>query len=172
MSMEWNSRVPLPEEQAVSARWRSLTHNHLTESSSHHGPASIARHVGNVLWITGSFASINDSLGFVKAKASNGIEIINRLALRLESMFMADITSADMYLLVEAARTPFTDTRMSKEFEFDECPTPDGRDRVAGTTGVGVAKTLCGARGEAQDMKYLLKAKVVLESDLAEMTES
>ena len=165
MSMKCNLRVP--EERAVSARWRSLTHSHLTESSSHHGPASIAHHVGNVLWITGSFASTDDSLGFVKAKASNGIEIINRLAQRLESMFMADITSTDMYLIFVAARATFNDTWMSKEFESDESLTSHGRDKVAGTTGVGVAKKLWGARGEAKRMKYLLKTKVVLESDLA-----
>ena len=165
MSVKCNLRVQ--EEQAVSARWRALTHRHLTEPSSQYS-ASITHRVKNVLWITGSFASMEDSLTFVKAKASNGIEIINRLALRLESMFMADITSTDMYLLFEAAGTPFDDTRMSKEFWSNQLSTSRRRDKVAGTTGVGVARASCGERGEAQRMKYMSKAKVVLESDLAQ----
>lgn len=79
---------------------------------------------------------------------------------------MVDITSSDMYLLSEAPRTVFDDTTMTEECESDKASTPRGEDMVAGTTEVGIYKSVCGRRGEARRLEVLLKAKVVLEKDL------
>lgn len=152
------------EEQATSARWRSLTHSHLGKPSSHDS-TSIAQHLANVMWITGSFPSLRYSFDFVKARVSNGIETVERLARRLESAFMVDIVSSDTYLLFETPRTLFDETRMTKEFES---PARRRRDKVAGTTEVGVWKSVGGRRTEV-----LLKPTVVLEWDVTGLdTES
>ena len=79
---------------------------------------------------------------------------------------MVDITSSDMYLLSEDPRTVFDETRMTEECESDKASTPRGQDMVAGTTEVGIYKTVCGRGGEARRPEVLLKAKVVLEKDL------
>ena len=84
---------------------------------------------------------------------------------------MVDITSSDMRLLFEAPSTSFDDKRMSKECDSDS--TPGGQVmKVAGTTEVGVEKTVYEKRGEGRPGEgrcttVLLKAKVVLEEDVA-----
>lgn len=94
------------------------------------------------------------------------METVNRLALRLDSAFMVEITSSDMYLLYEAPRTTFDHARMTEECEPDGASTPRGQDMVAGTTEVGIQKCVCGRQGEDMRTQVLLKAKVVLEQDL------
>lgn len=159
----------ISETQAISARWRSLTHDHLLTnkpSSSQDSAISIAEHVANILWITGSFESIPESLDFVKEKAFNRIKTIYQTASRLESVFMVGVTSCDMYVFLEATRTEFDGTRMTKEFESDG---PSSRQGVvAGTTGVGVVKKAWERRGEGMRMEFPLKATVVLEGDFAD----
>jgi hypothetical protein len=138
--------------------------SHLSKQSSH--SISIAHHVADALWLTGSFPSTQDSFDFVKEKASNGIEAIDRLVLRLESIFMIDITSSDTSLFFETPGTVFDDVRMARETAFDETFTPGGKDIVAGTTEVGVERSVGEGQGEDQRMEILLKAKVVWEKDL------
>ena len=83
---------------------------------------------------------------------------------------MVDITSSDMRLLFGTPSTSFDDKRMSKECDKDS--TPGGQDiKVAGTTEVGVEKTVYERRGERRPCggrctTILLKAKVVLEKDI------
>ena len=144
-----------------------MTQKHLPTSPFH--PTSIVHHLADVFWITGSFPSTQDSFDFVKAKAFNGIETVNRLAARLESLFMADITSSDMCLLFETPRTDFEDTRMAREYESSEAFIPGRQNKVAGTTEVGVERSVYGARGEGRRTEVLLKAKVVLEKDLVNL---
>lgn len=128
------------------------------------------QYAADALWITGLFASTNDSLDFVKGKASSGIETIYRLAMRLETAFMVDISSSDMRLLFEIPCTVFDQKRMATEFESDKASVPRSRDIVAGTTEVGVEKRVSGGRGEGlRQTEVLLKAKVLLDRDLAEL---
>ena len=138
--------------------------SHLVEPSSFHSPSSIAYYIAEVLWLTGSFQFLEDTLDFVKANASNRLEIIYQLASRLESAFMVDVTSCDMYLLCEAPLTMFDDTKMTKEFESDDS-SAQKRDKVAGITGVGVEKSVWGRSGENLRVEVLLKATVVMEED-------
>ena len=146
-----------------------MAQNYLPKSSSH--CFSIANRIADVLSITGSFRPTEKPFDFVKAKAASRIETINKLALRLERAFMVDITSSDMRLLFEAPSTSFDDKRMSKECDSDS--TPGGQvTKVAGTTEVGVEKTVYEKRGEGRPGEsrcttVLLKAKVVLEKDIA-----
>ena len=123
----------------------------------------ITQRVAQALSVTGSFPSTQQSSEFVKAKASKGIETINRLALRLKSAFMVDIVHSDVWLLFEGPRTVFDGMRMAKEFETDEASTHWRQDKVAGTTEVGVEKSVCGLQGEGRRTEVLLKTKVVLE---------
>jgi hypothetical protein len=139
-----------------------LANRYLSRPPSH--SASIAQGVADVLWITGSFSSPRRSLDFVKTVALKGIETIDRLVLRLESAFI----SSDMSLLFETPRTVFDKTRMTNECGSDEASTPERRDRVAGTTEVGVGKGVCGKPGESRRVEVLLKAKVVLEKDVTD----
>jgi len=154
------------EGQAISARWRSLTHSHLPKPPLH--STTIVRYVGDVLWITGLFSSCQRSRDFVKEVALKGIETIDRLVLRLEVAFMEEVASSDMSLLFGTPQTTFDETRMINEFEPCEVSTPGRRDKVAGTTEVGVGKSMCGGRGEDRRTEILTKAKVVLEKDLAD----
>ena len=158
---------PIPEGQAISARWRSLTHSYLP-----HPPllsAAIVQHVSDIIYSTGSFPSTQPSTEFVKKVALGGIETIIRLAERLESTFMVDVASSDMSLIFEIPRTAFNRTRMANEFGSDRASTSGKRDKVAGTLEVGVEKSICGGRGEARRTEVLLKVKVVLEKDVAEL---
>jgi hypothetical protein len=100
--------------------------------------------------------------------ALRGIETIIRLCLRLEFAFMVEVTSSDLTLLFEAPDTVFDATRMTNEFGSDDTSTPGRRDRVAGTTEVGVGKSVCGRKGECRSVDILLKTKVVLEKDVVE----
>lgn len=154
----------IPEGQAITARWKSLTHTNLSALPSQID--SITGEVGEVLWITGSFSSTERSSVFVKKVASSGIETIERLATRLESVFMVDIASSDMYLFFGTPLTEFEETRMIREFEPKKGSTRGRREKVAGTTEVGVEKTMYGKKGEHPRTEVLLKAKVVLEGDL------
>ena len=79
---------------------------------------------------------------------------------------MVDIMSSDMTLLFEAPDTVFDEARMANEFGSDSVSAPGGRDRVAGTTEVGVAKSVLGGPGGNRRVEILLKTKVVLENDL------
>ena len=156
--MRYSSRVP--EKQATSASWRSLTHNHLSSTPSSHS-AWIVEHIADILRITGSFSSVQRSLSFVHTVAPHGIEAIDRLAIRLQSLFMVDVTSSDMRLLFETPGSVFDHRRMSNEFEPNGAPNRTGKDKVAATTEVGIGKKV--SRGHTE---FLLKAKVVLERDL------
>ena len=167
--MKGNLRTPEP--RTILARWRSLTHGHLAKSTTRYDPPSIVEHVGYVFWITGSFETAQAASEFVKKKAFNKIETIHRLAVRLESVFMVDITSCDMYLLCETPRAAFNSRRMTNEFESDKSSPHQTRDRVAGTTEVGVGRCVGKKRGDSTCMDILSKVKVVLEKDLASDSE-
>ena len=155
------------EGQVISARWRSLAHKYLSRPPP--DPASIVKHVGDVLLITRLFSSTRHSSEFVKTAALGGIETIHRLAQRLEFAFMVEVASSDMSLLFETPDTVFDDTRMTSEVGPDEPSTPERQDKVAGTTEVGVWKKVCGGQGEDPRKEVLLKAKVILEKDVEEL---
>lgn len=144
-----------------------MTQSHLSDQSSH--SVSITRRVADILWITGSFPSARRAFDFVEAKASNGIETIDRLVLRLESVFIVDIISSDMCLLFETPFTAYNDLRMAKEIDQFDDRIPGGEDAVAATTEVGVGKCVGERQGEGRRMEVLLKAKVVLEKDLTDL---
>jgi hypothetical protein len=57
---------------------------------------------------------------------------------------------------------------MTNDFESDGTSTPRKRDRVAGTTEVGVGKSVGGGPGESRRVEVLLKTKVILEKDVVE----
>ena len=145
-----------------------MTHSYLLKPPPH--PAYIVQCVADVLLVTGFFSSQQRSIDFVTKVALGGIETVHRLALRLESVFMVEITSSDMFPLSIAPRTVFDKTIMTDEFGSDEAQsTPRKQDIVAGTTEMGVTKSVCGRRGEDRRTEVLLKARVVLEKDVAEL---
>ena len=151
------------EGQAISARWRSLAHSHLSRPPP--DPTLLVGELAKVLDHTGSFSSTQRSLNFVRAVALKGIETIIRLVLCLESMFKVYITSSDMSLLFEAPGTVFDDAKMTDEYGSDGASAPGRRDRVAGTTEVGIRKSVREA-GTSRCTEILLKTKVVLERDV------
>ena len=128
---------------------------------------SLVEELANALDNTGSFSSTRQSLEFVRAVALERIETIIQLSLRLEFAFMVEVISGDMSLLFEAADTVFDNAKMTNEFG-SETSTPKRRDRVAGTTEVGVGKSVCGGPGESRRKGILLKTKVILEKDIVE----
>jgi len=149
---------PITEGQAISARWRSLTHSYLLQPPPH--SASVVGQLANVLYETGSFSSTQQSFDFVQTVALKGIESIVRLSQSLESAFMVEVTSSDMSLLFEAPGTEFDGARMIDEFESGR------QDKVVGVTEVGVRKSVCGGPGEGRRVEILLRTKVVLEKDV------
>ena len=78
---------------------------------------------------------------------------------------MVDIASSNMTLLFEAPDTVFDGARMINEFGLKSVSKPGKEGRIAGTTEVGVEKSICG-QGETGRAEILLKAKVVLEKDV------
>ena len=164
-----NSRII--EGQAISARWRSLTHSHLSRQPPH--PALLAEKLANALYETGSFSSTKQTLEFVKATALEGIESIIRVTRRLERVFMVEVTSSNMSLLSETPGTVFDGARMINDLGSGSAPmiSAGGQDRIAGTTEVGVEKSMCGGPGEGRRAETLLKTKVVLEKDVVENGE-
>ena len=154
------------EGQAISARWRSLTHSYLPRLPPK--SALLVERVAKVLCYTGSFSSFERSLEFVQAIALDAIEAIVRLSLRLESAFMVEVTSSDMSLLFEGPGTVFDDARMTSEFRSSGVSTPGRQDRIAGTTGVGVRKSVCEGAGKGHRTQILLKTTVVLERDVVD----
>ena len=158
--------LPATEGQAISARWRSLTHSYLSQPPPH--PTSLVGQLASVLEETGSFSSTQHSLEFVQAVALEGIESMIRIAVRLESAFMVEVASSDMSLLFEAEGTRFDEMRMSNEYGSDGEPTYRKRGGIAGTTEVGVGKRVSEGRGKGRRGGILLKTKVVLEEDVVE----
>ena len=94
-----------------------------------------------------------------------------QLAIRLESVFMVEITSSDMTLLFGAPGTIFDGARMIDEFGSDGGPTPGEQDMIAGTTEVGVGKTVSEGAENGRRAYVLLKTKVVLEKDVVGLLE-
>ena len=79
---------------------------------------------------------------------------------------MVDVLSCDMSLLFETSDTVFDEARMTNEFGSDSVFRPGRGDRVAGTTEVGVEKSIHGVPGGNRRVEILLKTKVVLERDV------
>ena len=97
--------------------------------------------LAGVLNETGSFSSTQSSLEFVRTTVLERIESIIRISQRLEAAFMVDVLSSDMSL-------------------------PGGQDRIAGTTEVGVGKSMRGGPDGNRRAEILLKTKVVLVRDV------
>jgi len=127
--------------------------------------------VASVFDITGSFQSTQQSLEFVQAVALEGIESIVGHALRSELAFKVDVTSSDMTLLFETAGAKFDEARMSNDYGCNDARTLGRQDKIAGTTEVGVGKSMCGGPGESRREEILLKVKVILEKDVLENGE-
>lgn len=155
-----NSRVT--EGQAVSARWRSLTHSYLSRSPPR--PELLLEGLAKILDNTGSFPTTQQSLEFVRVTVLKGIESIIRLSQRSEFAFMVQVTSSDMSLSFEAPGVEFDGAKMASEHGTDGIQ--GERGRIAGTTEVGVRKSRRGGRGESQHTEILLRTKVVLEKDV------
>ena len=151
------------EGQAISARWRSLAHSHLSRPPPN--PTLLVEELAKVLDLTGSFSSKRPSPDFVRAVALEKIETIIQHTLRLETAFKVEIISSDMTLLFEGPGTEFDDARMTDDFRPDDAPTPGRRGEIAGTTGVGIEKSIREA-GESRRAGTLLKPRVVLERDV------
>ena len=124
--------------------------------------------MARVLDETGSFSSTQKSLEFVQEVALKRIESMIRIAQRLEAAFMVDVTSSDMTLLFEAQDVVFDEARMTNEFGSDSVFRPGRGDRIAGTTEVGVVKSVRGGPDGSRRAEILLKTKVVLEKDVVE----
>ena len=100
--------------------------------------------------------------------ALEGIESIIRHAQRSELAFKVEVTSSDMTLLFEASGTKFDEARMFNVYGSNDARTLGSRNRIAGTTEVGVGKSVCGGPDESPRKEILLKIKVVLEKDILE----
>ena len=79
---------------------------------------------------------------------------------------MVDVTSSDMTLLFEAQDVVFDEARMANEFGSDSVFRPGRGDKIAGTTEVGVGKSVRGGPDGSRRVEILLKTKVVLENDV------
>ena len=82
---------------------------------------------------------------------------------------MEEVTSSDMSLLFEAPETVFDGRRMTNEFGYNGGSTPRKRDRIIGTTEVGVEKSIREGTGKGRRTEILLKPKVVLEKDVVKL---
>ena len=127
----------------------------------------MVKELAGLLNQTGSFPSLRESAKFVQNVALEGIESMIRTAQRLETAFMVDVTSSDMSLLYGYPDTAFDDAKMTNEFGSKSACKPGKEGKIAGTTEVGVEKSICG-QGESRRAETLLKVKVVLKKDLGD----
>ena len=141
-----------------------MTHNHLSAPSLN--AEWLADQLAKVLNETGSFQSPEQLTNFVQASARERIEEMIRTAQRLEKVFMVDVTSCDMSLIFHDSDVLFEDAKMTNEFGADSAAEPGKKEGVAGTTEVGVQKSVCKKPGEPRHVEILLKPKVVLERDV------
>ena len=141
-----------------------MTHNHLSAPSLN--AEWLADQLAKVLNETGSFQSPEQLTNFVQASARDRIEEMIRTAQRLEKVFMVDVTSCDMSLIFHDSNVLFEDAKMTNEFGADSAAEPGKKEGVAGTTEVGVRKSVCKKPGEPRHVEILLKPKVVLERDV------
>ena len=148
-----------------------MTHTYLSRPPPN--PEFLAEELAKEFNNTGTFSSTQDSVKFVRDVALDGIESIVRLSMRLDSVFKVDITSSDMLLLFATRGTAFNDETMTNEYGSDGIPTPGKQDekgrryRIAGTTEVGVGKSICEGPGKSRRTVILLKVNVVLNTDVA-----
>ena len=142
-----------------------MTHNYL--SAPPLDAKWLAERLAGVLDETGSFQSAEQLTKFIQAAARERIEEMIRTAQRLEAAFMVDVTSCDMSLIFHDAGVLFEDARMTNEFGADSAATPREQEWIAGTTEVGVQKSVCKKSGEPRHVGILLKPKVILEKDVA-----
>ena len=119
--------------------------------------------LAGILNQTGSFRSLQESSEFVRDTALEGIESMIKTVQRLETAFMVDIVSSDMSLLYGDPDTAFDGAKMINE--GSKKASKSGNGKIAGTTGVGVEKSICG-QGENRRAEILLKARVILEQDV------
>lgn len=85
---------------------------------------------------------------------------------------MVEVTSSDMSLLFETPGTVFDEASMTNEFGSDGPSVPGRRERISGTTEVGVVKSVSEGAGKSRRKQVLLKARVVLRKDVAEVLQS
>ena len=84
----------ITEGQAMSTRWRSLTHNHISRPPPY--SALLVEQLAKVFNETGSFSSTQQSIEFVNGVALGEIESIIQLSLRSELAFRVEVMSSDM----------------------------------------------------------------------------
>ena len=141
-----------------------MTHSYL--SAPPQSPEWLVDQLASILNETGSFQSSEQLTKFIQTAARGRIEKMVRTAQRLEGAFMVDITSSDMSLIFHDSDVLFEDAKMTNEFGADSAAKPGRKERIAGTTEVGVQKSVCKKPGEARYVEILLKPKVVLERDV------
>ena len=81
---------------------------------------------------------------------------------------MEEVKSSNMTLLFESPGVVFDDAKMTNDSGSKRAPAPGPgkEDKIAGTTEVGVGKSVYSGPGESRPVVILLKTKVVLEKDL------
>ena len=122
--------------------------------------------LAKILYETEWFSSAQGSLDFVRTKALKRIEGIVRLSLRLEHVFMVDVTSSDMTLLFATPGTVFDGMEMDRDGDLRRASAPGSEDKIAGTTEVGVRRSVRTGPGQSRRDEVLLRTKVVLERDV------
>ena len=165
------------EDQAVSGRWRALTHNYV-RTMSQNGPELVAHFRGVVaahlidILITAGYQENHQTLvEKVFSTFSDKIDVIITASLRLNLAIGEEITSCDIELVGVQAGDVFDPSNMediggNHGFQKTE-------DRVLCTTEVGLRREQKQTKGDQSWMEatLLLKPKVALESIAEHMSK-
>jgi hypothetical protein len=151
------------EGQSVSGRWRALTRSHVKHvvKFQPRAMAFVTAEIGNILVVAGWSQRLLKEQGFLEIFQEK-LSIIGTLALRLQTTFGESIISGDMHTLIISQNARFDPDTMEDGFSHNgQSPKTGVRERVAGTTDLGLERTMKGL-----GTQMLRKPKVVLSSVL------
>ncbi|KJA20500.1 hypothetical protein HYPSUDRAFT_815743 [Hypholoma sublateritium FD-334 SS-4] len=165
------------EEQAVSGRWRAITHAK-TRLSPDQWSGELIGNLNHILWVT-SLAASPDSIWAFEQK----LQPIFKNVLDLRVALGEQYTSADITPFGFPPDTPFdavwmedalSDTRSTGRGRRDAVKTASSNrvDTVAATCGIGLRQEIPPpARQASVEAKVTLRPKVILQSTLAELVQ-
>ncbi|KAF8951372.1 hypothetical protein BDZ97DRAFT_1932431 [Flammula alnicola] len=152
------------EEQAVSGRWRAITHSH-TRPSSDNWKSEFMSKLRSIAKIAAWDIVSSEKREAYEQKLEPIFKAVKDLRVALGEQF----TSADIEISIVFAKTRFHPEWM--EDAYGDSRQNDGKQKeevVIGTTGIGLKKMIPRGPSDSEQYQSVLSPKIILESTLQE----
>ncbi|KAF8959228.1 hypothetical protein BDZ97DRAFT_1923060 [Flammula alnicola] len=152
------------EEQAVSGRWRAITHSH-TRPSSDNWKSEFMSKLRSIAKIAAWDIVSTEKREAYEQKLEPIFKAVKDLRVALGEQF----TSADIEISIVFAKTRFHPEWM--EDAYGDSRQNDGKQKeevVIGTTGIGLKKMVSRGSSDSEQYQSVLSPKIILESTLQE----